>query len=96
MDESGLIRELLGFFDKGQISALLVIAAAILLTTQFLKLTMQRFYRKPTGREIHLASFASALFFGVSFGRTPCSRKKCWRSCWGGGLRRVSLLTVFG
>ena len=76
MDESSLIRELLGFFDKGQISALLVISAAILLTTQFLKLTMQRFYRKPSAREIHLVSFASALFFGASLWPNPMIAQK--------------------
>ena len=86
MDESSLIRELLGFFDNGQISALLVIAAAILLTTQFLKLTMQRFYRKPTGREIHLASFASALFFGVSLWPNPLLAQKVLAIMLGWGI----------
>ena len=86
MDESGLIRELLGFFDKGQISALLVISAAILLTTQFLKLTMQRFYRKPSTREIHLVSFASALFFGASLWPNPMIAQKVLAIMLGWGM----------
>ena len=86
MDESGLIRELLGFFDKGQISALLVIAVAILLTTQFLKLTMQRFYRKPSAREIHLVSFASALFFGASLWPNPLLAQKVLAIMLGWGM----------
>ena len=46
MDESSLIRELLGFFDKGQISALLVIIAAVLVLTQLLKLTLLRVFHQ--------------------------------------------------
>ena len=86
MDESNLIRELLGFFDKGQISALLIISVAILLTTQFLKLTMQRFYRKPSTREIHLVSFAAALFFGASLWPNPLLAQKVLAIMLGWGM----------
>jgi hypothetical protein len=64
MDEFSLFRELLGFFERGQISALLVIVGAILGTTQLVKVTIQRLSRKPTISEIHGTSLASALLFG--------------------------------
>jgi hypothetical protein len=64
MDEFSLARELLGFFEKGQISALLVVILAILATTQIVKVTITRLSAKPTVREIHLTSLASALLFG--------------------------------
>jgi hypothetical protein len=64
MDEFSLARELLGFFERGQISALLVIMCAILGSTQIVKVTITRLSAKPSLREIHLTSIASALLFG--------------------------------
>ena len=65
MDEFSLFRELLGFFEKGQISALLVIVLAILGTTQIIKVTFLRVSRPLSIREIHGVSTAAALLFGA-------------------------------
>jgi len=65
MDETGLFKELLSFFEKGQISALLVIIMAVLVLTQLLKVTLLRvLHQKASVEFIHVVSLLSAIAFG--------------------------------